>query len=173
MATVSIVIQTNQAASSFKAAGQPHSNTIRVIRLIEGLNSGVLQGSVNIYADSSDPVRASATATIVTAAAGNSITIGGTTITASATPATESDFLVTGSDAIVAAAVVSAINAHSVISKIAQASASANVVTISCVVPGPIGNQVPIAKVGVPITLSSATLVGGAGGVANAPERGR
>lgn len=173
MATVSVVVQTNKTGSTFVSPGQPHANQVRVINLLKGLLLGALQGSVNVYADASDPVQASATATIATAVAGNSITIGGTTITASAAPATESDFLVTGTDTVVAAAVAACVNAHSVISKIASATSAANVVTISCTVPGVIGNQVPVAKVGVPITLSSAALVGGAGGVSNAPVRGR
>lgn len=173
MATVSIVIQTNQDPNRFKIPGHRHGNSTRAITLIEGLNSGVLLGSVNIYGDSADPVQASATATLVSVVATNSITIGGTTLTASAAPATESDVLVGGSDTATAANVAAAINVHSVLSKIVVATSALGVVTISCVVPGPIGNQVPVTKSGATITLSSAALAGGAGGVAGAPERGR
>lgn len=173
MSSISIVIQTNKDASSMKQAGQKHKNVIRIIDLLKGLVSGALLGSVNIYADSADPVSASATATLATVVADNTITIGGTTLTAKASPVNESQWLVTGSDTVVAAALASCINAHSVLSKIVYATSSLGVVTISCVVPGVIGNQVPVTRVGSPITLSGAVLAGGAGGVANAPEQAR
>lgn len=172
MATLSVVIQTAKDATKFRKPTHALANAIHTVNLIKGLISGAQQGTVNIYADSADPVQASATATVVSVVAGNTITIAGTVLTAATAPANESEFI-TGTDAVNAAALAACINAHSVLSKIVSATSSAGVVTISCVVPGPLGNLVTVAKSGAPITISGAALSGGAGGVANAPERSR
>lgn len=175
MATVSIVIKTNQDPGQFLKPGQGIGNINRMELLIKGLKSGALVGSMGFHGDSADPVLASGTATLVSVVATNSITIAGTALTFSAAPVTESDVLVGGSDAATAANLVASINAHSVLKKIVKATSALGVVTISCVTSGPLGNLITLAKSGAPITLSGAALSGGAGagGVTGPAERVR
>jgi len=167
MASVSLVINVPATdLTRFNQSGEAQRSLGNLSKLLQGMAVGALTGTTNVFTSSLNPVRASATATLATAEADNTITIGGTLLTAKASPAGESQWLVTGSDTVVAAALAAAINAHSVLSLIVSATSAIGVVTITCVVPGAIGNQVPVVRVGAPITLSSATLVSGAGGPA-------
>jgi len=75
MSTISVVIQSNKHASTYKLAGQKNKNTIKLIALLKGLVSGSILGTVDIYASSADPVNASATATLATVVADNTITL--------------------------------------------------------------------------------------------------
>ena len=136
--------------------------------MLNGLSSGAIRGSAYIQTSGSNPVAASATATLATAVADNAIVIGITTLTAKAEPANENQFLVTGSDTVVAAALAAAINVHTVLSLSVSATSAAGVVTITAKQRGTIGNHILISKSGAPITLSGAALAGGTGGAQSA-----
>ena len=170
MATVSLIIKTNKDPNEFKKPGQGTINLNRAQNLIKGMEVGALQGSVAIYGSSTDPVAASGTITLVAAVATNSVTIGKTVFTFTSTPtsntATAVDVEVDGAtDTSDAAALAAAINANALgAAQIVVATSSANVVTVTALVPGVLGNQIALAKSGVPITVSGAYLANGAGG---------
>lgn len=105
---------------------------------------------------------ATGTATFSTIVAGNTVTIAGVTFTATATPTLGTDFLVTGGDTAAAAALAAAVNAYPDASQVVTATSASAVVTFRAVTGGTAGNAVTLAKVGSPISVSGATLSGGA-----------
>lgn len=115
-------------------------------------------------------VQASATATIVTAVATDSITINGVAFAGVASGPTGNQWIVGSggtADADSATALAAAINAATT-AKIAgyvTATAAAGVVTIKAIQPGLAGNMFTLTKNGTPITVTgSGFLTGGAGG---------
>lgn len=151
-------------------SSQPRANLQKVTNLLNGLKSGDLQGIVHLSASATNPVAASATATLVSAVATNTVTVGKVVFTFTSTPsvstATAQDVEVDGADDTAdAAALAAAINTNAASSAIVYATSALGVVTITCRVLGLIGNQVPLAKSGAPITVTgSGFLTGGTGG---------
>jgi hypothetical protein len=90
------------------------------------------------------------------------ITIGGTTLSVEASPSGEAQFDGGTTDAELATNLAAAINGNSTINKLVRATASSDVVTITCVYPGPIGNLVTLAETGNGFTLGAAALASGA-----------
>lgn len=150
------------------SAKGPRLGIVALGRFLIALAGGLSRGTVTVQSAGDSPVAASVTATLATVVAANTITVGGVTMTASASPAGEAQFSSVGTNAEVAASMAAAISAHSVLGKLVSASAAGAVVTITARQAGVIGNQVPVSKVGAPITLSAAALVGGAGGAQDA-----
>lgn len=129
------------------------------------LASGIKRASLDVQTGAAAPVRASGTFTFVSVIATDAFTIAGVTFTFTSTPTLETDVEVDGaSDALDAAAACAAINAHSTISKIVKATVANNVVTVTCRVPGVIGNFIAISDADTTITTSAAYLSGGTGG---------
>lgn len=175
MASISLVIKTTKDPNEYKKTGQGPININRLQNLLKGFEVGSFLGSIAIFGASADPAYGSGTITLATAVAGNSVTIGQTVFTASASPssntATAVDWLVTGSDTVAAAALAAAINANTLgVAPYISATSALGVVTITCRVPGVIGNNITLSKSGAPITLSASFMTGGAGGVAGASE---
>lgn len=176
MSTVSLVIKTTKDPNEFKKPGQGVTNLNRIQNLIKGFEVGAFLGSVSIYGSSDDPVAASGTITLVSAVAGNTVTIGKTVFTFSSTPtsntATAVDVEVDGADDTAdAAALAAAINANALgAALIVSATSALGVVTVTALVPGVLGNQIALAKSGVPITVSAAYLANGAGGPGGSAE---
>jgi phage tail sheath gpL-like len=174
MPTLSVIINTPKDPAEFTKSGQPNANLNRIENLIKGFQVGSQIGSVSVYGATANPVAATGTITLVSAVATNSVTIGQTVFTASASPssntATAVDWLVTGSDTVAAAALAAAINANTLgAGAYIVATSALGVVTISCRIPGTIGNNIALAKSGAPITISGAYMTLGAGGPAGAP----
>lgn len=175
MSTLSLIIKTTKNPNDFKASSSPLKNLNNIENLILGMKAGSQLGSIAIFGASADPAYSTATITLATAVAGNSVTIGQTVFTASASPssntATAVDWLVTGSDTVAAAALAAAINANTLgVAPYISATSALGVVTITCRVPGVIGNNITLSKSGAPITLSASFMTGGAGGPAGTPE---
>jgi cystathionine beta-lyase/cystathionine gamma-synthase len=176
MGTLSLVIKTSKDTSEFKKSNQGNANLIRVQNLLKGLEVGSQLGSVAIHGSSSDPAYATGTITLVSAVAGNTVTIGKTVFTFSSTPtsntATAVDVEVDGADDTAdAAALAAAINANALgAATIVSATSALGVVTVTALVSGVTGNYIALAKSGAPITVSGAYLSGGAGGPAGTPE---
>lgn len=170
MSTLSIIIKTAKNPSDYKKSSQPVANLKRIEDLIRGLACGSLQGSVDIHGDSSDPVAASATITVASVSAADTVTIGKTVLTGAASPSGESQWDSDGSDSVVAAAIVAKINAHSVLSKLVTASASSAVITVTANVKGEIGNHIALASSnGTRLAVTgSGYLASGTGGPASA-----
>lgn len=108
----------------------------------------------------SNPAQASGTATLVSVAAGDTLTLAGVTFTASATDGTGQNFLQTGTDTVDAAALAAAINRYSQQTHCSATSAT-NVVTITALDYGTGGNAITLAETGTTITVSGATLANG------------
>jgi hypothetical protein len=174
MPTLSVIINTPKDATEFTRSGQPNSNLNRIENLIRGFKLGSQLGSVSVYAATANPVAATGTITLSTVVATNTVTIGQTVFTFTASPssntATAVDVLVTGGDTVAAAALAAAINNNTLgAGAYIVATSALGVVTISCRIPGTIGNNIALAKSGAPITLSASYMTTGAGGPAGAP----
>jgi len=174
MPTLSVVINTPKDPTEFTKSAQPNGNLNRIENLIRGFKLGSQLGSVSVYAATANPVAATGTITLATVVATNTVTIGQTVFTFTASPssntATAVDVLVTGGDTVAAAALAAAINANTLgAGAYIVATSAIGVVTISCRIPGTIGNNIALAKSGAPITLSGTYMTLGAGGPAGAP----
>lgn len=166
MATIIVTIDTNKDFTEYTKAGQKNANCNRLRVLIRGLDQGSLIGALYTQGSTSSPVAASATITQVSPSAGNTVTIGGVVLTAG------TDWVIASlTDAQCATNLAAAINANITLNKIIVASAATNVVTITALQRGVIGNYLSLAKSGAPITISGAALAGGAGGATSVAEQ--
>lgn len=110
-------------------------------------------------------LRATGTITLATAVVGNTVTLNGNTYTGVAgTPASFAEFTIDTDDTTAAASLANAINLREAFGSAAdvKATSSVGVVTLWAAVEGTAGNAIALTKVGVPITVSGATLTGGA-----------
>lgn len=165
MATVVVTIETSKDPNEYKKAGQKNANGNRLNDLLRGLNSGALLGKVFVQGSTANPVAASGTITQVSAVNTNSVTIQGVTLTAG------TEWTRTGTDAENAASLAAAVNANATLNKIVVATSASNVVTITALQQGVLGNYITLAKSGAPITVSGSVLSGGTGGATNVAEQ--
>lgn len=143
----------------------------KVINFFRALNAGARSASVQsgvVDSGSGNALAASQTATFSGAATANdTVTINGVVLTAVANVATPTNnqFRV-GTDATTAAAnLAAAVNASTTdaLSGVVKASSLAAVCTVTCLIPGVIGNSLAISKSSTAITLGGATLANGSG----------
>lgn len=146
---------------------QPKEGILALSKHLRDYATGSKRGSVVVQTASVAPVAASVTATLVSVPVNDTIVLAGTTLTAVASPSTEAQFSQAGTDAQDAASLAACVNAHSVLKLILKASAVGNVVTISTLQAGLLGNQVTSTRTGTAITLSATKLAGGTGGAAD------
>jgi phage tail sheath gpL-like len=169
MTTLVITIKSEDSQSLLQQLFEQDTNrnkevALELSKLFRELASGVKAANVNVSTSTDSPVRASATATLVSVPADDSITINGVTFTAKASPSGEEQFSQAGSNDDDAAALAAKINAHSTLSKQVYATSSSNVVTITAHAYGSAANSIALSESGTSITLSAATLENGAGG---------
>lgn len=165
MSTVSVTIKTPKSYTNFNKSGQGKENLVRLINLLSGAVVGAHVGDVYVSGSTSDPVAASGTLTLTSAIATDAVTIGKTTLTASSTPANENQWEIDGaSNTLDAASLAAAINAHSALSLIVSASSATNVVTITALQKGVIGNYIALSSAAGTIVASATYLASGAGG---------
>ncbi len=165
MASVSVIITTPKDTSALVKSGQPRGNLKRVANILRGMESGALLGNVKLTASTADAVAATGTFTLASVVATDAVTIAGVTFTFTSTPSLETDVEVDGADNTAdAAALAAAINAHSTIKHIIYATSALAVVTLTCRVPGVIGNFIAISDADTTITTSASYLAGGTGG---------
>lgn len=168
MATINVTIKTNAVESGqYSAAKQTHKSLTNLAKLIRGLDSGMIGGSVDVSVSSADPVAASATATLVSVADADTVTIAGTVLTGKTSPSGSAQWARGVSDTADAAALVACVNAHTTVSKYVVATSVAGVVTLTANVKGPVGNLITLtssSNTTLAVTGSGA-LTGGAGGV--------
>lgn len=115
---------------------------------------------------------ATGTATFSTIVAGNTVTIAGITFTAAVSPANALEFALGADDTAAAAALAAAVNAYNYATQSVTATSAAAVVMFRAVLAGTAGNAITLAKVGAPISVSAATLTGGAAAGNNAFDPG-
>lgn len=131
----------------------------RAARYFEALAAGVKNASVAFSVAEASGVAASATATIVTAVATNKITINGVDFEGVASGATGNQWNVGSggsADATSATNLAAAINGSVTarVTGVVTASAASNVVTITAVTKGLVGNCITLTRTGAPITVT-------------------
>jgi len=147
----------------------------KLINFIHGLTAGARSGVIKsgvVTSASADAVAASQTATFADAAtAADTCTVNGVAFTARASGATGNEWNVSAlgtaplraaADAASLAAVINA-SATDAVAGCVKASSAAGVVTITCLIPGVIGNSIPLVKSCSVLTLGGAALASGAG----------
>jgi phage tail sheath gpL-like len=143
-------------------------------QMIEDVQSGISLDVIKVqYNSSVDPVFASGTITVTNTSvdADDTVTIAGTVLTAKASGANgTSQFNKGVSSTATATNLAACINANTTLNKFVVASSSSAVVTVTCLVPGTIGNLISLATSDAPaFALSAAVLASGAGGVSQSP----
>lgn len=171
MGTLNISIQTTKDVSDYAVSGQPRNNLKKLSNIVKGLNSGVLQGSIDVNYSTTDPAAASQTTTCdqSAATADDVVTIIGVDLTAKASGASTDEFNIGSTDAEMATNLGAAINAQATLSKYFTATVSAAVVTVTCNFKGSIGNYLIASTAtvnsGTPFAFSnSGAFTGGTGG---------
>jgi phage tail sheath gpL-like len=171
MPSVQITLTTRKDPTNMvKPSGQAKEDVKRILNELNGIQAGKLAGKIDLSASATDAVAATGTITLASLANGNTVTIGKTVFTASSTPtsntATAVDFESDGADDTAdAASLAAAINANALgVAPIVYATSALGVVTLTCRVPGLLGNYIALAKSGAPITVSGTYLSGGTGG---------
>lgn len=153
-------------ARFIKDTSDPRGECRALEHLFERLAGGLESGSFDVQTSASAPVRASATLTLTYASISNNDTcvVGLTTLTCvTGTPSGGAQFKKVTDAPTTAANLVACVNANTTLNKYVVASNVAGVVTITCLTPGVIGNQV--ALTGSTGMVASATyLASGAGG---------
>lgn len=131
---------------------------------MKALSSGSKMAQIEQLTDDTALARASATCTVASIQADDTVTINGVTLTGKSSPSGESQFDSDGSDTVVATALAACINANSSLTGICTASNVADVVTISAYCKGLIGNAITLASSnGSRLAVSAARLAGGTG----------
>lgn len=143
-------------------SGKPKEMAVNAAALLKSIAGGVHRASIRVQKSSNSPVRASGTITLASVAANDTVVIGGVTLTAKASPSTEAQFSQAGTNTEDAASLAAVINAHSTLSRVVSATSAAAVVTVTCLVPGEIGNFIVMSQTGETMTLSA--FASGAGG---------
>ena len=173
MASITVVIKTADIVSTdVTASGNRRRSLSNLVNLLEGINSGSNNpgATVDVAYSSSNPVAATATATITYASIANAdtITLFGATLTCvTGTPSTD-EFKKQTDATVTAANLVTAANANATIAKYCTASSSAGVVTFTCNTKGVLGNVLTdVSKSSSGIALVQ--WAGGTGGVVGTP----
>ena len=143
----------------------PREALVNTQVLLKGIANRQRRSKIYVSTSAAAPVAATGTFTLVSVVATDACTIGTTTFTFTSTPSLNTDVEVDGADdAADALALATVINAHPVVGQIVRASAASNVVTLTAVVRGVVGNFIPISDADTTITTSGSFLTGGAGG---------
>lgn len=163
--TITITHQ-NEVTADLKTAFQPTSErpkrAAELLRnQLERMASGLSMGTISMRVDDGDGVAATGTISFSSLANNDTITVGGVTFTAKTSGAAgASQFNLGASDSAAATNAAAAINAHTSLTDVVTASASSNVITVSCVRKGLIGNYIGIA-ISAHGSVSGALLTGG------------
>jgi phage tail sheath gpL-like len=156
-----LIIDTPETVSQFDSicplAGDKRQGGINLGNYIHSLSAGVKSADLKANVGA---VKATATITFTGAPSDNeTCSIGNVTFTAKTSGATGNEFNIGTSVAITASNLANAINANTTLNKFLTASSNAGVVTLTCEVPGLIGNALQLSE-----ALSNATAVAFANG---------
>jgi hypothetical protein len=170
MPSITLVLSSRKDTADMVVPGQPKENLKRLLNELNGINAGRLPGKIDLSASAASTcVAASGTFTLVSAIATDAVTVGKTVFTFTSTPsvstATAQDVEVDGADDTAdAAALAAAINTNAATSAYCYATSASNVVTVTCRIPGVLGNLINISSADATITASATYLAGGTGG---------
>ena len=128
-----------------RPASKGKEEAVALMSFFNALAGTDRNGKLVVQVNSGDAVTASGTVTFASFAAADTFTVGSETFTASASPSGNNQFLVTGGDTLAAAAAAAKINAHPNLLQTVTATSALAVITITCKVPGLIGNYINIA----------------------------
>ena len=162
-----------------KDTSEPREECRALEHLFSRLKSGQEKGKFTIQTSASAPVRATGTigGAYATLTSGDKVTIGGTDIACvtTGTP-TSAQFLKVTNLYTTMTNLAAAINANTTLNKFVYATVAGNgtttgTVTVTCLVPGVIGNLVTTAVTvnSSGLTIGAATLTTGAGGMETVP----
>ncbi len=172
MASITVVIKTKDLESAqVTAASNGRESIANLSNLLAGIASGANNpgATVDVAYSSTSPVAASGTVTTVLANidADDTIDIGGVTLTAKASGANgTTQFNAATDNATTATNLKNCINANTTLSKLVVASVASNVVTITCLQKGLIGNLITLISSDADgLVVSGGALTGGTGGV--------
>jgi phage tail sheath gpL-like len=163
MASLILTVKGADVTALKKASTLKNEGVQGIINHLAALASGANPGTIYAQSSASNPVAASGTITLVSCAT-DTVTIGGVAFTGSSTPSGDEQFETDGSNDADASALAAKINAHPTLSKVVAATVANNVVTVTCLVRGVVGNFIALSETGSTITVSGATLSGGTGG---------
>lgn len=148
-----------------KSTTMPFEETRALRNFIQRIESGALATSYTAQTSTSAPVNASGTFTLTYASISNNDTciIGKTTLTCVTGTPSGAQFKKETDATVTAANLAALINANTTLNKYVSATSALGVVTITCLTPGVLGNQ--IALTGSTGIVASATyMASGAGG---------
>lgn len=176
MSSLVITVKSNRSQTTLNdrlriAANRAPDAVASLSAFLHGCAGGFESAAVSVQTGSADPAFAAQALTVVFASlnAADTVTIGGVVLTCTASAPAASQFQKLTDATVTAANLAAAINAQASLSQMVSATSSGAVVTVSCDVPGIIGNLVAVASSAGGVTLGGSTLVGGAGGANNAP----
>ena len=162
-----ILISNSEAAADIKRLIQaPQDNFmqegVKLGEYLRALQGGIRSAKLTI---GTNAVQATGTITLSSFVATDTITINGVVFTCVASGATGNQFNVGGSDTLTAAAAAAAINASvtALVSGYVTATSATNVITITTVKPGLLGNMCTLA-ISAHGSVSGAKLTGGTDG---------
>jgi phage tail sheath gpL-like len=162
--TVIFINHDNHEEELETSTSNPKEYAKKLENYIKAISSGSKMAQIEQLTDDTDLARASATCTVASIQADDTVTINGVTLTGKASPSGELQFDSDGSDTVVATALVACINANSSLTGICTAANVAGVVTISAYCKGLIGNAITLASSdGSRLAVSAARLAGGTG----------
>lgn len=140
-----LVVNTNKnnLVSSLDTQGGPSAWYLRKLSsLFQAFSLGAWASNTVLV---NNVVTSSGTVTFSSIVENDTVTIGKTVFTGKDSPSTSVQFLTGTTDTASAASLASKINAHTQAGKIVSASASGAVITLTCLVPGLIGNEIALA----------------------------
>lgn len=127
-----------------KAASKPKEEAISLRNMFHAFAGTDKIAKFNVEVNTGDAVSATGTITLASMVAADTVTIGGVVLTAVASAPTSIQFVV-GTDTVTAANMAATINALPALNQMVRATSAAGVVTLTCLVPGTIGNLVTLA----------------------------
>ena len=150
-----------------KDSSNPKESLQGIIEILNGMLAGFShEGTIDVDVNTNALVSASATITLASVQAGDTVTIAGVTLTAHAATQSGTVFKVGVSDTADAADLVRCILANTSLDDWVTASSLVDVVTVTCLVPGVVGNGLTlVSSNGTRLAVTgSGRLAGGAGG---------
>lgn len=141
-----IIVKTDSQVPGVSEPIQSSADAPFSLRKIATFFDRAAQGASNTNTNYSlNPVAAAGLITFSSFVNADTITIGVTTLTGSSTLQDTTHFKIGGTDTITAANAVTTILANTTLQKFVTATSSANTVLVTAIVPGYVGNFVPLA----------------------------